>query len=622
LSKSIDVASAKSLVLDQLAAGLKVADAMRKARRSVETYRSWRKEDPEFRAAVDSLRQALENGTRAKQKVPDFPEFCEKYVKKALPFHHLRAWDVVEGREPRDLRDGMRFQRGATEAGDNTKQVIINFPPDHAKSTVWNVQYALWNIVKNPDIRIAIVSKSQTMAKKFLGQIKFYLSNPSLFPELHAAFAPEGGWKSEDKSDGLSWRENMIYIRGREQAEKDPTVEALGVGGSIYGARFDLIILDDIEDFSTAGAYEQHANWIGQDVYSRLDKSHGQLLILGTRVGAMDIYRWLRDEAKTEDDEPTYTYFSQPAILENPLSHSSEWEVLWPERMPPRAIAKAKSAMTDQRRFTFVYQQDDVSEHAVFPPEAVMASVNTKRFSCPMQPGVPGHRERGMDGLYVIGAWDPASSAGRNAMIVYAVDKQTKRRWVLDVYNRKGVTSRHTIPQLKAWQVKYQIHEWRIEKNAVQEFISQLPEIREFVNANGGRITEHETRGNKFDPSQGVEGTLVPLFLSCVEEIQDRMVAKPNGQGLIDLPSRNQNQAVKDLTEQLTAWEPNNKKIVQDLVMALWFAELGARAYLRGGQGEDTHMDSRWTTRGARKQRVVIPWEEALRRGMVEHVAV
>ncbi len=37
---------------------------------------------------------------------------------------------------------------------------------------------------------------------------------------------------------------DAIYIE-RESNEKDPTLQALGIGGQIYGARADLIILDD-----------------------------------------------------------------------------------------------------------------------------------------------------------------------------------------------------------------------------------------------------------------------------------------------------------------------------------------------------------------------------------------
>lgn len=609
LKRTLPVKEAKVLVLARIATGTRVIEAMKSVGRSEETYRHWRKFDPVFRAEVARLRDRLAVGLVSRSDVPDFPEFCERYL-KPLPLHHLRVWDVLCGRRPRLWHDSMSLVQGASEPGDNTRAVIVNMPPDHAKSTVWNFEYVVWSIVKDPDVRIAVVSKTQGMAKKFLAQVKFVLSNANLFPELHAAFAPKGGWRSEEHSDGLAWRENLIYVQGREQAEKDPTVEALGIGGHIYGARFDKIILDDIEDFGSASQWEQHGALIGQDIYSRLDKNHGELFVLGTRVGVMDIYRHLRDEAKTEDDEPFYTYFSQPAILEGDTGHSSEWKVLWPERMPARSIAKAKAAMTDQRRFAFVYQQLDVPDEATFPTVCVDASVNRQRYSGPMTPGAVGHRREGMQGLYVVGSWDPASSAGRNAFVVAGTDRATQHRWVLDVWTKKGAVPRETIQLLKDWTTKYSINEWRIEKNAVQAFITQLPEIRDFLSGHGCRLVEHQTYGNKWDPNMGVEGCLVPLFLSCAEDIGGKLVGLPDGKGKIELPSPRHCRYVLDMCEQLKRWEPNNRRIVQDLVMAMWFCELGMKAYLRGGTGQLTHLRSPFASRGDMRRRGVFPIEE------------
>lgn len=610
--KQTSTAEAKNIVLSKVAAGQTREQAMTAVGRSVETFRDWMKNDAEFAASVRKIRESA-GTSREIAAVPEFPEFCAKYLDKPLPFHHMRAWDVVEGRDPRDLRDSMQYQAGTSPG----KYTIVNFPPDHAKSTVWNVQYCVWRICQDPNVRIITVSKSQSMAKKFLSQVKFYLQNPALFPALHAAFSPDGGWMSVDKADGLSWRENMIYVRGRTAAEKDPTLEALGVGGQIYGSRADLIILDDVTDFGTASSYENLANWIGQEVFNRLDPEIGQLLILGTRVGAMDLYRHLRDNAKDESDCPFYTYFAQPAILSGETEHSTEWEVLWPERMHRKAIAARKAAMTDPRRFTFVYQQRDVQENAVFLPEAVDASENRQRFHGPMVAGAPGHRHRGMEGLYVVASWDPASSSGRNAMIVMGTDKVTKRRWVLDVWNKKGVTPRQTIPKLKEITEKYNVNEWRIEKNAVQQFITQLPEIRDWLSVRGVRLVEHQTYGNKWDPNMGVEGTLGPLFYGCVEQINNRWVALPDGAGPIELPSARMNPHVGELKEQLKSWEPDQKRLIQDLVMALWFAELGVRQYLRGGTGEQTHLPGRFASRAAMASRVVIPINDAVAQGLV-----
>lgn len=623
----IPTREAKELVLARIATGMTATNAMKSVGRAYETWRDWRKTDPEFKEKAAGIKAAVRHGLVKESEVPDFPEFCAKYLGKPLPLHHLRAWDVVNGKPPRDWHDSMQYQPGS----DPGRHLIINFPPDHAKSTVWNVEYPLWRIVKDPDVRIITVSKNQGMAKKFLSQIKFYLMNENLFPELHAAFAPKGGWKSAEKSDGLAWREDAIYVAGRTRPEKDPTLQALGVGGQIYGSRSDLIVLDDIEDYASAGLYESHADYIGQDVFSRLNKDHnkedgqllnrittgGQLLILGTRVGVMDIYRYLRDNSKDEDGEPFYTYFAQPAILENEHAHSSEWKVLWPERMTAKAISSGKSAMTDSRRFQFVYQQRDVGDYATFPSEAVEAAINRRRFHGPMHVGASGHRPKGMHGIYTVGSWDPASSAGCNAMIVAGTDRETQHRWVMDIWNKKGALPGECIQLLKDWTVTYGINEWRIEKNAVQSFITQLPEIRDFLSAHGCRLVEHQTTANKWDPSMGVEGTLQPLFLSCVEQYDGKYVAKPDGHGLISLPSPRNFRATTELCEQLKQWEPEAKKLVQDLVMALWFAELGLRQYLRGGIGQLTHLRSKYTARGAVDRRVSYTIEDLHDKGLI-----
>lgn len=612
MPKRISAAAAKEIVLDKIAAGSKVIPAMQSVDRTYETYRDWRKNDPDFKAKTARLREALDLGQKATSEVPDFPEFCARYLKKPLPEHHLRAWDVMCGREPRDFHDQMTYTPGA-EPG---RFMILNFPPDHAKSTVWNSEYVVWRIHRNPNIRIITISKSLRMAKKFLGQVKFMLTSPT-YREMHAAFAPAGGWRSQDKGSSLAWRDEMIYVSNRTEAEKDPTVESLGIGGHIYGSRADLVICDDIADLSSAGQYESQAAYISQDVFSRLDKAHGQLVILGTRVGPMDIYRHLRENALTEDAEAFYSYFAQPAILEGEHGHSSTWKVLWPERLGPKAISQAKAAMTDRRRFEFVYQQRDVTDSASFPAAAVDASINRQRFHGPMVPGATGHRPQGMQGLYVIGSWDPASSAGHNAMIVLGTDKLSRKRWIIDVWDKKGAVPRETIGLLKEWTVRYNIREWRIEKNAVQEFIVQLDEIRDFLAVRGVRLSPHNTQRNKWDADLGVEGALVPLFLSCVDDIDGRLVAKPDGYGKIELPSPRNCPAVAELASQLKSWEPENKRQIQDLVMALWFAELGVREYLRGSLGDRTHMPSRYTPRDKLATQASFTMDELFGSGLV-----
>ena len=51
----------------------------------------------------------------------------------------------------------------------------------------------------------------------------------------------------------------MIYISddSRDSGEKDPTIQALGIRAHVYGARADLVIMDDCVDMTNAAEYEK-----------------------------------------------------------------------------------------------------------------------------------------------------------------------------------------------------------------------------------------------------------------------------------------------------------------------------------------------------------------------------
>jgi hypothetical protein len=600
--KTISLKDAKKLVLSALADGRKVKDAMADVDRSYETYRDWKKNDPEFSAQAKRARGVVPAGDAA--DLPPFDVFAGKYLRQALPEHQLRAYDVVMGMHPRNLEPCMRYDAGE-EPG---RFMIINFPPNHGKSTTWTINYVTWRIIQNPNIRVLVISKTLDLAKKFVSAIKFQLTS-EVFGELRSAFDPPGGWQDEK----LPWREQMIYVRGRDNAEKDPTLQGLGIGSQIYGTRADLIIVDDAEDLGNVGMYEKHSDWISREVLSRLEPDTGQLMVIGTRVASMDLYRYLRDEAKTMDGLPFYTYFSQPAILENSQSHYTEWRVLWPERMHQKAIAAQKGAYPDRRKFELIYQQNDVSIDATFPVEAVQAAVNRSRYRGPLS---AEHRQQSMSGCYVVAGLDPAT-VGCTAAVVIATDKLTQHRWVLNCWNKKGATPKEIIQLFKDWTDEYQINEWRVERNGFQRFLTQLPELRDHLTTRGVLFREHTTTGkSKWDEEFGVE-TLAPLFLSCTEMVGDRLVARPAGEGQLSLPSPRDAKAVSELIEQLQVWEPEMARgTATDLVMALWFAELGVRQYLLGTRFEQSHMRSKFTTRAGRRSQTRYDLNELMHFGM------
>lgn len=76
----------------------------------------------------------------ARPEVPDFPEFCERYLHQKLFPHQLQWFDLLEGRQPRALHSAMVFEPGDDDL------IICNTPPEHAKSTTITVNYTVWRI--------------------------------------------------------------------------------------------------------------------------------------------------------------------------------------------------------------------------------------------------------------------------------------------------------------------------------------------------------------------------------------------------------------------------------------------------------------------------------------------
>lgn len=596
-TKPITAKDAKLEVLRRIAAGEEIIPAMNAVNRKEATYFDWRKNDAEFRRQVDEIRAVKsEMKETGRPAIPPFDVFCRDYLKQPLNPHQLRMWDTIEGRVPRDLHDAMTFEQG------EKNRILINVPPEHAKSTTFTVNYSVWRVHCDPDIRIVIMSNSKNLAKQFLYEIKQKLTNP-LYREMHLKFAPEGGWKDPDNS----WSADAIYVKGGKKAGKDPTVQALGWGGSIYGTRSDIIFMDDVVITKNANEYEKQMLLLDREVESRLPsdaEGGGLLAILGTRVSPTDLYRQLID-VRDHDDNRVWTYFRQPAVLDFGNGDSDTWVTLWPEKWPGKSLAKKKRG---DAQWALIYQQLNVSDEMTFNGEAVNASVSKGRLAGNLN---EVFRPEAMQGLYVIGGLDPAT-VNFTSMIVTAVDPVSGKRWVLDGFNKKGCLPEQMRQQVKFFTDKYHINEWVIERNAFQRFLTQDPELTQFLRSRGCILTEHYTTENKFDADFGIQ-TMAPLFESCLQ---------PNkSDHLIALPSTLKNNWCAELVQQLVIWEPQgmSQKSKTDLVMALWFTEIAAKRVLgRNRRQMGAHRNTPFTSTATRQKQKVVSLA-AIRREKLEN---
>lgn len=604
LSKS----DAQAKVLGYLQDGLTITAAMAAVGRNDVTFRQWSMKDPDFKDKADKARLAGK-GVKADmenlKEIP-YPEFSEQFLDTKLFAHQLNWLDLIEGVEPRWQPTGMTYEPG------DPKRVLINVPPEHAKSTTITTNYVTYKIVTNPNLRVIIVSKTQGMARKFLGAIKTRLSHPA-YAKLQAAYGPNGGYKA----DATQWSADMIYLgTGRDSGEKDPTVQALGFGSQIYGARADLIILDDVVMNSNAHEWEKQIEWLQKEVITRLGR-HGKLIIVGTRVAPIDLYKQIRDGGQWTGGKSPFTYCAMPAVLEfdeNP----DKWKTLWPrtniqendvdevgeDGLYPKwdgpSLFKRRSEVAPSV-WAMVYQQEDVQEDSIFAPTCVAGSVNGMRKRGPLKAGVPGH-PKNVEGAYTVIGLDPAM-AGATAAVAVTYNRADGKIYVLDTVNMTEPTPAKIQELIEEWVHKYRPQELRIEINAHQKAYALDDNLRNFLAQYGCQLNSHFTGKNKWDVGFGV-ASMAALFGT----VRDGRFQDNN---LIELPSNEGSEGLKSLVQQLITWKPDTRNPT-DCVMALWFAIIRVRELMQQSSHASKFQANRWSTRAQRSQRTSVNLDEMI----------
>ena len=605
--QAIPKREAQEKVLIQLEQGATITAAMQSVGRSDVAYRQWCMTDPGFKERAEKSRLEGKGIKADLKELKDisFPDFSEQFLDTTLFDHHLDWYDLIEGREPRWIHPSMTYEPGASN------RVLINVPPEHAKSTVITTNYVLYKIVTNPNARVIIVSKTQGMARKFLGAIKTRLSHPA-YTKLQVAFGPNGGYKA----DATQWSADMIYLgTGRDSGEKDPTVQALGFGSQIYGARADLIILDDVVMNSNAHEWEKQIEWLQKEVITRLGR-HGKLLVVGTRVAPIDLYKMIRSGDQWSGGKSPFTYFAQPAVLEfdeNP----NNWKTLWPKsNQQENEIDEAgedglypkwdgPSLFTRRSEvassvWAMVYQQEDIQEDSIFSPTAVAGCVNGMRKRGPLKPGAPGHPTH-VDGSYTVIGFDPAVS-GRSAFVAVTYNKSDGKIYVLDCVNMSDPSPQKERALIEEWVERYRPQEFRVEINAHQKAYQMDTDLRNFLASYGCQMNPHFTGKNKWDVGFGV-ASMSPLFGS----IRDTRFQDNN---IIQIPSNEGSEGLKSLVQQLITWKPDTKNPT-DCVMALWFAIIRVRELMQQSSKVGQYQQNRWSTRAQIAQRGSLNLDDA-----------
>jgi hypothetical protein len=606
------MAAAKAKVIALVSEGWTPHKAMAEVGKQPDTIRIWMMRDKKF--AVD-LAQAKEDAKERSltalgitRDEISFPQFSEMFLEQKVFPHHQDWIDLLEGREPSWLHPSMIYEKG------DPNRLLVNVPPEHAKSTVITVNYSTYRIALNPNVRIIVVSKTLVKAREFVYAIKQRLSHPRWL-KLQTTFGPEGGWKE----DSDTWRVDTVYLGSdaRNSSEKDPTIQALGMGGQIYGARADLIILDDCITTANAHEYEKQINWLQKEVITRLGKN-GKLLVVGTRIAPTDLYKELRDPKHWSGGRSPFTYMGMPAVLEY-AEKPEDWKTLWAKSDVPwdgdddtpdvdglypkwdgKTLHRRRGEVTPST-WALVYQQEDVTEDSIFPAELVQGSINGMRKRGPLRPGAAGHPQR-VEGHTVVG-FDPAMGSGRAAFVAMTYNRVDGKIYVLDVLDMAEPTPQKIREAIEEFVQKFRPQELRVEINAHQKAYALDSDLQQWLAAYGVRLNSHFTGKNKWDTNFGVAG-MSPLFGSSEN-------GRHQKNNLIELPSTEGSEGLKALVQQLLTWKPQTRGKT-DCVMALWFGVIRCRELMQQGSNLQKWANNRWATRAQKEKRLTVNLDEVI----------
>ena len=476
-------------------------------------------------------------GEEVLELLANFSSFRNKYF----------ATETGEKYETADFH--LNWIENIEDSIENGKELLILSPPRHGKTELL-IHFAVFQIMKNPNIRIMWVGGNEDIAKNAVASVLDQLDEND---RLKEDFCPPGKSFKPDNRSGKNWSQNQFTVGTRTvPGIKSPTMVAVGKGGKILSRDCDLIIADDIEDHQTTmqpGARENTRQWWTTTLSSRKEE-HTAVVVIGSRQHSDDLYHHLlSNESFMTIVETAHNITCN---LPDHLEEEHQECMLWPgKRTYKWLMSRMQAAETTGGRQIYemvYYNQAYVEGTQIFTMDMIDQCMRPD-LSIGQIPG----------SLHLVAGLDPASS-GYQAAVLWGINAMKGELFLIDIENRQGGGVKHALQIMSDWYQKYDLQHWIIEENGFQTAIRQDEKIKDFVLRGGITMQGHVTGKNKHDPMYGV-GSMAGLF-----EAQKIFLPTGNSESLAKVNSYRQQLLYFDGKPVSTR---NKEKT--DLVMAAWF---------------------------------------------------
>jgi hypothetical protein len=165
------------------------------------------------------------------------------------------------------------------------------------KSTIGSHGVDSWEALRNPNIRIRIVSSIIERAHSFKNIARSTFDSNAWFAILFPDYVPS---KSTPR-----WNETEFVLPNRTRNYPDPTMSAGGATGSAEGVHVDLLDVDDIEGLEdldaqhrAAASMFQKKKWFATNTTALLVDLTSRIRLKGTFYGADDVHSGIMADAR------------------------------------------------------------------------------------------------------------------------------------------------------------------------------------------------------------------------------------------------------------------------------------------------------------------------------------
>ncbi|MBR6231476.1 MAG: phage terminase large subunit [Alphaproteobacteria bacterium] len=395
----------------------------------------------------------------------------------------LWIWDKLNGLKlPQHHKVIGHFLEKLFTSENERKGLLMAFR-NSGKSTLVGL-FCAWILLKNPNLRVLVVSADHELAKKMVMHTKHIIEHhPACF-----------GMKPVRPQE---WASDRFTVR-RSTVGRDPSVLARGLNANITGCRADIILCDDVEVPKTCNNSAKR-----KDLRTKLSELDyilipgGMMLYIGTPHAEETIYR-----PKTGWQ-----------LLKLPLLNKAG-ESVWPERFTPKKIAEIRRA-TSPNKFASQMLLENVKYE-----ESRLDIKHLKIYDLPLS-----YQEANGSGILKIGQtkmvsascwWDPAfGKVGGDASVIGVVFTGEDGNYYLHDLRYLQVpegagSARWQCEQVARFIWDNYLPAVHLETNGIGQFLPALLRQEFARHRMGCSVVEENSRQNK---AQRILGALeVPLL--------------------------------------------------------------------------------------------------------------